>query len=52
LLICFLNLSLYLRSKSIKVAQTITICIEAMKKGAPEATKNACLNLIGANILG
>ena len=34
-----------------KVAHTITICLEAMKRGAPETTKNACLNLIGASIL-
>ena len=35
----------------VKVAHAITICLEAMKTGAPETTKNACLNLLGASIL-
>ena len=35
----------------VKVAHTITICLEALKRGAPETTKNACLNLLGASIL-
>lgn len=35
----------------VKVAQAVTICLEALKRGAPETTRNACLNLLGASIL-
>ena len=35
----------------VKVAQAITVCLEAMKRGAPQTTKDACLNLLGASIL-
>ena len=33
----------------VKVAYTITTCLEAMKSGSSEAVRGACLNLLGSS---